>query len=166
MGRCLSPTFLWSVPHFSCCWTPSPLQAHWGRWRHTCLLCLACLFTVHMKEYPFPNSGEFSSRQPLFQAFSTPRLLGRGRHSCLLWPDCLFTIHMGECPSPTLWSSGCPALFAMCLFFFHLYVYYSGFFFLFPWVGVSLSRGLCWFVPGSTPCCLFAHLVVCISQAG
>jgi hypothetical protein len=51
-----------------------------------------------------------------------------------------------ECPSHTLWSSGHPALFAMCLFFFlfQLLVYYSVCFFLFfPWVGVSLSRGLC-----------------------
>jgi hypothetical protein len=52
---------------------------------------------------------------------------------------------MRECPSPTLWSSGCPVLFARCFFFFfQLLVYYSVWFFLFfSWVGVSLSRGLC-----------------------
>jgi hypothetical protein len=38
------------------------------------------------------------------------------------------------------------------------------FFSFFPWAEVSLSRGLCWFVPGSTTCCLFVHLVV--FQAG
>jgi hypothetical protein len=38
MGRCPSPTLLWSVPHFSFYYKPSPLQAHWGRWPHTRLL--------------------------------------------------------------------------------------------------------------------------------
>jgi hypothetical protein len=42
--------------------------------------------------------------------------------------------------------------------------------FSFSWVlGVILSRGLCCFYPrggcGSTACHLFAHLLVCISQA-
>jgi hypothetical protein len=35
---CLSPTLLWSMQHFRCCYKSSPLQAHWGRWRHSCLL--------------------------------------------------------------------------------------------------------------------------------
>jgi hypothetical protein len=34
-------------------------------------------------------------------------------------------------------------LFVTYLFFFQLLVYYSVLFFFFPWVGVSLSRGLC-----------------------
>jgi hypothetical protein len=48
-----------------------------------------------------------------------------------------------ECPSPTLWSSGCPALFATFLFFSAACLLFSLFFSFFPWVGVSLSRGLC-----------------------
>jgi hypothetical protein len=49
-------------------------------------------------------------------------------------------------PSPTLLHSGHPALFAMCLFWL-LFIQF-GFFLLFPWVGVGLSRGLCWSGPG------------------
>jgi hypothetical protein len=53
--RCPSPNLQWSVPHFSRCWTPSPLQAHWGRWRHTCLLWPACSPTVCVGQCPFPH---------------------------------------------------------------------------------------------------------------
>jgi hypothetical protein len=42
------------MPHFSRCWRPSPLQAHWGSWLHSHLLWPACLFTVRMGECPFP----------------------------------------------------------------------------------------------------------------
>jgi hypothetical protein len=60
MGMCPSPTLWWNMPHFSSCWKPSPLQAHWGRRHHSCLLWPACLFTVHVRECPSPiprNSG-------------------------------------------------------------------------------------------------------------
>jgi hypothetical protein len=53
MGGCLSPTLQWSLPHFSCYYKSSPLQAHWGRWHHTHLLQPACLF--HVKECPSPT---------------------------------------------------------------------------------------------------------------
>jgi hypothetical protein len=97
----------WHFPHDSLSYKPSPLQAHWGKWNHSCLLWLACLFTVHLK----------------------------------------------DCPSPTLWGSGCPALFATCLFiylFFSSCLLFSLFFspFFSPWVGISLSRGLCCFILG------------------
>jgi hypothetical protein len=50
---------------------------------------------------------------------------------------------------------------------FHFLVYYSVFFCS---AGVSLSRGQWGFIPGvavgNTMCCLFAHLLVCVSQAG
>jgi hypothetical protein len=99
-GEWPSPALWWSVPLKSHHWNPCLLQAHWGRW---------C-------------------------------------HSCLLWTTCLFTVHMRKCPSPTLRSSGHPAFFAMCVFFFLscLFIIQFGFFlFCFLWVGVSLSRGLC-----------------------
>jgi hypothetical protein len=58
-------------------------------------------------------------------------LLGVCRHSCLLWPACCEGF-----PSSLLWHSGCPALFAMCLFFVVI-AYYSGFFsFLLGWGSV------------------------------
>jgi hypothetical protein len=73
VGRCPSPTLQWSMPHFSHCWKPSPLQAHWGRWHHTRLLWPTCLFTVHVMECPSPHSG---TRHPLLQAFPSKMLLG------------------------------------------------------------------------------------------
>jgi hypothetical protein len=47
---------------------------------------------------------------------------------------------MRDCLSPSHQHSGCPALFAMCLFCCFCLLFS---FFFFPWVGVSLSRGLC-----------------------
>jgi hypothetical protein len=143
MERCPSPTLQWSVPHFSCHWKPSPLQVYWGRWHHSCLLRLACLFTVCARVPIPPTLLELSTRQPLLEAFPSPRLLGRCCHSCLLWPASLFTVHLRECPSPTLQSSVFLALFATCLFFSSAVCLLLSLFFLcFPWVGVSLSRGL------------------------
>jgi hypothetical protein len=77
----------------------------------------------------------------------------------------------GECPTPTLRSSGHPALFATCLFFFQLLVYYSVkfSFSLFYLGGGHSIQGAMLICPrvvcGSTACCL-AHLVLCFSQAG
>jgi hypothetical protein len=63
---------------------------------------------------------------------------------------------MKACLFPTLWSSGCPTLFATCLFFSScLYIIQFVFFSFFSWVGVSLSRSLCWSGPGlfvGVPC--------------
>jgi hypothetical protein len=77
----------------------------------------------------------------------------------------LVYLQWGHAPPPLSGAqSAQPSL--LCVFFvFQLLAYYSGFLFVclfvyfFPWAGVSLSRGLCWFVPGSTTCCLFVHLV-------
>jgi hypothetical protein len=77
-------------------------------------------------------------------------------------PTSLF-IHSssGECPSPTLQSSGCPALFAKCLFFSYLFIIQIGFFpSFFPGWGSVCPGGLCWFTM-----CHLAHLVICIFQA-
>jgi hypothetical protein len=46
-----------------------------------------------------------------------------------------------------LQCSGHPTLFAMCLFCCYCLLFIFSFF---PWVGVGLSRGLCWFDPGLT----------------
>jgi hypothetical protein len=73
-------------------------------------------------------------------------------------PAGLFThSSSGDCSSPTLWSSGCPALFAKCLFF-QLLVYYTDWFFpLFSLGGGQSVQGLIWFTV-----CHLAHLVVCV----
>jgi hypothetical protein len=43
-------------------------------------------------------------------------------------------------PFLPLWHSGCPALFAMCLFCCYCLLFSFSFF---PWVGIDLTRGLC-----------------------
>jgi hypothetical protein len=74
---------------------------------------------------------------------------------------CLFTV-LGGIPLPALQCSGHPTLFAMCLYCSYWLLLSFSFF---PWVGVSLSRGLCWSGPGlseGVPMYRLAHLVVCI----
>jgi hypothetical protein len=127
MGRCSSPILQLSVPYFSQCWIPSPLQAHWGRWHHTHLLRLACLFIVHVGSAS-PTSGGAFLMIANVASFPCSKVAGWGLQ---LLPSlaCLFTVCLREYPSPPLWSSGHPALFAMCLFcFFQLLIYYSVFF--------------------------------------
>jgi hypothetical protein len=69
-------------------------------------------------------------------------------------------------PSPHLWHSGHPTLFATCLFCCYCILF--SFLFFFPWVGVSLSRGLCWSGPGMSvgvPCAAYLTLWSGSSQA-
>jgi hypothetical protein len=49
---------------------------------------------------------------------------------------------MRDCPS-LFQHSGHPAIFATCLFLLLLCITQFVFFLFFPWVGVSLYRGLC-----------------------
>jgi hypothetical protein len=109
------------------------------------------IYSSHGK-CPFPPLEWHFPHTATFTIFPIPRLLGRCHSSCLLRLAFLFTVLWRIAPPP-LWSSRCPSLFATCLF---VVVYYSVCFFLFfPWVGVSLSRGLCWSGPGlfvGVPC--------------
>jgi hypothetical protein len=137
--------FTQSSPVSSHCYKLSPFQAHWGRWHCTRFLRPACLFTVHMGSGSSPSPVEFSSPPPLLQAF----LFLVAGHVQWLLPSLagLFIYSsMKDCPSPALWCSGHPALFATCLFCCYCLLF--SFFLFFPWVGVSLSRGLCWPGPG------------------
>jgi hypothetical protein len=134
------PPLSWSLPHFSHQWKPSPLQAHWGRWRHSCLLRPACLFTVHMGSALLPLPGAVCHTLATAASFPLSKHTGGGGAS---QASVFIYSSVREYPSPILWSSGCPALFATS-FFSQLLVYYSVCFFLFfSCVGVSLSRGLC-----------------------
>jgi hypothetical protein len=132
------------------CWVQMPLlqvfpsPSTLGRWRYACLLWPACFFTVHVGSVPSPLHWGFS-HTATFTSFPTPRLLGRCHLSCLLQPACLFTVPWGI--APPLQCSGHPTLFATCLFLFFCLLF-SLVFFSFPWVGVGLSRGLCWSGPG------------------
>jgi hypothetical protein len=128
MGMCSSPMLQWSVPHFNHCWTPSPLQAHWERWCHTCLLWPACLFTVHMGEFPFPPRWSFPHNNHCYK-LSSPQVCWAGVPLLPSLASLFIYSSHGECPSPSLLSSGHPVLFAMCLFFFSC-LFFS-FFFLF-----------------------------------
>jgi hypothetical protein len=158
-----SPTLHWSMPHFSHCWMPSSLQAHWGRCCHSCFLWSACLFTVHMRDCPSPplwwscphksHCYKLSPLQGCWAGATTPVF------SCCL----IYSSHEGA-PSPTLLSSGHPTLFITSFFFSCLFIIQllGVFFSLF-----SLGRGQS--VQGAMMICpkvyhLFAHLVV--SQAG
>jgi hypothetical protein len=106
--------------------------------------CRLCLFKVH--------TGNCSS-PPLWHIGYCCRL-------------CLFKGHMGDCPSPFSSVFEMPPLLLHALFssLFIIQVFFL------PRVEVSLSRGAMPVYPrggcGSTTCHLFAHLLVCISQAG
>jgi hypothetical protein len=139
---CSSPTLWWSVPHFSCCYKLSPLQAHSGRWCHTRLLRLAFLFTVRMRECPVPPTlVEFSTRQPLLQAVPSPRLLGGGCPSCLLWPACLFTVRVGRAPPPLSRAQCTPPSLLHVFFFFNCLFIIQSIFSFFPGWGSFCPRG-------------------------
>jgi hypothetical protein len=90
-----------------------------------------------------PSPVEFSSHSRFYK-LSFSWLLVVCHHSCLLWLTCLFTVPWRIAPPP-LRCSGCPP--SLLCGFFVVIAYYC-FFFFFPWVGVSLSRGLCWSGPG------------------
>jgi hypothetical protein len=107
--------FTWSSPGLHChCYKFSPFQAHWERWHCTSFLRPACLFTVHMGSVPSPLSCGVFLPLPLLQAFP---LLVAGRVPPLLPSLAGLFIYSSvrDFPSPTLWSSGRPTLFAMCL---------------------------------------------------
>jgi hypothetical protein len=156
------------VPHFSCCWTPPPLQAHWGRWCHTHLLQPACSPTVHVGQCPSPPPV-LSIGQPLLQAFPTPSLLSGGRHSCLLWLVYLQFTWWHAPPPLSGAQHALPILLCVSFFFRCLFIIQFGFLFFSLGGGQSVQRAMLIcprVVCGSTTCHLFAYLVVCISQAG
>jgi hypothetical protein len=77
-------------------------------------------------------------------------------------PVGLFIYSLHRCLPLLLQSSRRPAHFAMCLFQF--FVYSVFWFFLFCGAEVSVSRGLCWFIPGvGVGIPLAAYLLTCWS---
>jgi hypothetical protein len=100
VGWCPSPTLCWSMPHFSCCYKPSPLQTHWGRCCHSCLLLPACLFTVLWGSAPALLSGAQGTPPSLlcvfFFSFSA---------ACLLFSLFFSSFFPG-------WGSVCPGGYA------------------------------------------------------
>jgi hypothetical protein len=113
---------------------------------------------------PSPTLGGVCHTSLLFQAFPSPSTLGEVAPHPPSPAGLFIYSSVRECPSPSLWSSGCPALFAMCLFFFScLLIIQFGFFSLFSLGGGQSVQGtmLIWprVVCGSTACRL-AHMVV------
>jgi hypothetical protein len=97
------PPLWWHSLHDSGSDKPSPLQAHWGRWRHSCLLLPACLFAVLVSDCPSPTlwgSGHptlfatslfFPAAYLLFSlfffSFFPPEWWGRSvQGAMLIWP--------------------------------------------------------------------------------
>jgi hypothetical protein len=132
VGRCPSPTLQGSGAFPS----PSTLVP--------LLPSPASLFIYSLRgECPSPlSSGACHS---LATATSLPVSKHTGRGGASLARLFIYS-SVRECPFPTLQSSGCPTLFAPCLFFSFSclfiiqFVFFSYFFSL---GGVSLSRGLC-----------------------
>jgi hypothetical protein len=129
----LQALFTYSSPGCNCyCYKLFPFQAHWGRWHCTSFLGWF-VYLQFMWEVGLPPSPVVVFLPPpLLQAFP---LLVAGRVPLLLPSPAGLFIHSSV--------GDCPTLFAMCLFCCCLL-----FSFFFPWVGVGLSRGLCWSGPG------------------
>jgi hypothetical protein len=160
VGSCLSHTLWLSMPHFSCYWTPSLLQAHWGRWNHACFLQLAYLFSVLVGECTSsPSLGAFHMTATV-TSFLHSKVAGQGP-PLLPSPSSFFIDSSceGE-PLPHSESSGCSVLFAACLFFFsYFFIIPFVFFFLF-----SLGRGQ--FVLGPMVICPREYCVLLICSHG
>jgi hypothetical protein len=166
MGRCL--TVQWIMPHFSCCYKPSPLQAHWWRWDLSCLLRPACLFTVCMGSAPPPPSSGACHTLATGTSFPLSKVAGL-MPLLLLSPTGLFIYSSVESAPPPFSRAHSPLPSLLCVFFFSApCLLISLVFSLFSLGGGQSVQGtmLIWpkVVCGSTACHL-AQLVVCFSQS-
>jgi hypothetical protein len=136
----LSPVEFSSHRHFyklSCSW-------FLGVCRHSCLLGPACLFTAGLFIY---SSREKWALPPLLWSFPpTTTFTSFSASGCWVVPGflcspaaCLFTVLGGVAPSLSLQCSGCPALFATCVFCCCC-LFFS--FFFFPFMGL-VCTGCC-----------------------
>jgi hypothetical protein len=165
MGRCPSPTLLWSVPHFSCCYKPSPLQAHGGGGcgaTPTFSCWLVYLQFMWRSAPPWLSGGMCYTLATVTSLFLSKHI-GRGAATPAFSGWLVFLQFKWGVPFPHSLElrAPCPLCYVSFNFIFYsaTYLLFSLFFSLFSLGGFSLSRGLCLF----TMCCL-AHLVVCFSQ--
>jgi hypothetical protein len=101
-------------------------------------------------QWSFPHTTTFTN-------FPAPRLLGGVPPLLPSLAGLFIYSSVRDCPSSPLRYSGSPALFDTCLLLL-LFVIQFVFFLFFLWVGVSLSRGLCWSGPGlyvGVPCAAY-----------
>jgi hypothetical protein len=143
-GALLSP----SPTGFVCLefsWPRAPFFSSMQSYLPVTIAVFFLLFRVHVEMCPSPTLQWSVLALATFTSLPLSKHIGWGVLLLLPSPASLF-IHSlsGDCSSPTLQSSGCPTLFAKCLFFSATCLLFRLFFFLFfPCVGVSLSRGLC-----------------------
>jgi hypothetical protein len=109
-----------------------------GHVLHSCLFQLACLFTAHMGSGLPPSPVEFSSHCHFYK-LSHSWVLGMWCCSCLLLPCLFFYSSVRDSPPPPLaLRVPCP----LCYVSFMLLLLIIQFLF-YPWLGLSLSKGLC-----------------------
>jgi hypothetical protein len=84
--KCPSPTLQWSMPHFSCCWKPSLLQAHWGRCAHPPSPASLFIYILHGElplsplQWSFPHDSHCYKLSPLkgcWMCAATPAFSGQ-----------------------------------------------------------------------------------------
>jgi hypothetical protein len=120
--------------------TSFPLSKHTGGGDTAPTFSGWCVYFSLYGKWAFPPScGVFLPQPPLLQAFLL--LVAEGVLLLLPSPALFIYSSLRDFPSPALWCSGHPALFATCLFCCYCLLFNC--FSFFPWVGVSLSRGLC-----------------------
>jgi hypothetical protein len=115
-GKWVFPALLWSFPPTTT-FTSFPAP---GCWVVCCCSCrLACLFTAHIGGGSSPLSCGVFLPPPLSQVF--PLLVAgtrpRSRQSLSDQAQLVYLQFREGFPSPPLQSSGCPTLFATCLYY-------------------------------------------------
>jgi hypothetical protein len=145
MERCPSHILSWSVPHFSHCWMPSPLQAHRGRCCHTHLLLLA-IYSSHERVFLPLSLVDFSTWQPV-TSLPHSKVAGLGLPLLSSFAGLfIYSLREGVLLPHSLELRAPHPLCFVSFFFSAAHLLFI------------LSRALCWFVPGSTACHLLAHL--------
>jgi hypothetical protein len=148
LGRCPSPTLWWSVLHFSCCYKPSSLHAYWEVTPHP--PSLAGLFIYSSCEgVPLPSSTRWS--KPHFShCYKLSPLQGwwAGATVPAFSHQLVYLQFEWGVPLPHSPELRVPRPLCYMSFFFSCLFIIQFVFFFFPWVGVGLSRGLCWSGPG------------------
>jgi hypothetical protein len=117
---------------------------------HTCCNCSLFLFSVQVGWCPSPtllwsmphdsHCYKLSPLQGCCSGSAAPAFSGQLVYLQFAW---------GSAPLPLSRAQGAlPSLLHVFFFFSCLFIIQFGFFLFFPWAEVSLSRKLCWFVPG------------------
>jgi hypothetical protein len=118
-----------------------PFQAHWGMWCYTCILWLACLFTVHVGSDTSPLSCGVFLPPPLLQAFP---FLDAGRVPLLLPSLASLIIYSSvkDCPSSCLQCSGHVSF--LLLLFIIQFGFFPGWGSVCPGGYADLAQGCLW----------------------